>query len=146
MDMRFPKLREISIIPYGFLPLIFYYFTNSSSLWSRSLKALRRERDMLCRLMQKRFSEAERNRLYQKWGIGLGSKRRRFQLVNRLWSDAHDINHAAQSASIVGKLIRFREQGEAPKEMFGLSFVPAAPASRRSLGRKHNNDHWATLW
>ncbi|XP_058213203.1 kinesin-like protein KIN-7E isoform X2 [Rhododendron vialii] len=111
-----------------------------------SLKALRRERDMLCRLMQKRFSEAERNRLYQMWGIGLGSKRRRFQLVNRLWSDAHDINHAAQSASIVGKLIRFREQGEAPKEMFGLSFVPAAPASRRSLGRKHNNDHWASLW
>ncbi|KAF7143964.1 hypothetical protein RHSIM_Rhsim05G0068300 [Rhododendron simsii] len=111
-----------------------------------SLKALRRERDMLCRLMQKRFSEAERNRLYQMWGIGLGSKRRRFQLVNRLWSNAHDINHATQSASIVGKLIRFREQGEAPKEMFGLSFVPAAPASRRSLGRKRNNDHWASLW
>lgn len=112
------------------------------------MKALRREREMLCRLMQKRLSEAERNHLYQMWGIGLGSKRRRFQLVNRLWSDANDINHAAQSASVVAKLIRFREQVEAPKEMFGLSFAPApARSSRRSLGwKRSSNDNWATLW
>ncbi|KAH7852362.1 hypothetical protein Vadar_023915 [Vaccinium darrowii] len=102
-----------------------------------SLKAIRREREMLSRLMQKRFSEAERNGLYQKWGISLGSKRRRFQLANRLWSDASDINHVAESASIVGKLIRFREQGEALKGMLGLSFAPAR-ASRRSLGWKHS--------
>ncbi|CAL5377094.1 unnamed protein product [Camellia sinensis] len=100
-----------------------------------SLKALGREREMLSRLMQKRFSEMERNRLYQKWGINLQSKRRRLQLANRLWSDKNDTNHIVESAAIVGKLIRFSEQGGAIKEMFGLSFTPQRPhKSRRALG------------
>ncbi|GMP37731.1 hypothetical protein CsSME_00009297 [Camellia sinensis var. sinensis] len=100
-----------------------------------SLKALCREREMLSRLMQKRFSEMERNRLYQKWGINLQSKRRRLQLANRLWSDKNDTNHIVESAAIVGKLIRFSEQGGAIKEMFGLSFTPQRPhKSRRALG------------
>ncbi|GFY89895.1 ATP binding microtubule motor family protein [Actinidia rufa] len=79
----------------------------------------------------------ERNRLYQKWNIGLGSKRRRLQLVNRLWSNTNDKNHVVESAAIVGTLIRFSEQGQALKEMFGLSFTPPR-TSRRSLGWKRS--------
>uniref|UniRef100_A0A5B7AQS5 Kinesin-like protein n=1 Tax=Davidia involucrata TaxID=16924 RepID=A0A5B7AQS5_DAVIN len=102
-----------------------------------SMKAIRRERDVLSRLMYKRFSEVERNRLYKKWGIGLDSKRRRLQLVHRLWSDTKDTNHIMESAAIVAKLIRFSEQGQALKEMFGLSFTPRR-RSRRSFGWKYS--------
>ena len=101
------------------------------------MKALRREREMLTRLVYKRLSKEEKNILYQKWGIGLGSKRRRLQLVNRLWSDANDKNHVMESAAIVGKLIRFSEQGQALKEMFGLIFTPPR-TRRRSLGWKRS--------
>ncbi|KAL7002637.1 hypothetical protein U1Q18_003791 [Sarracenia purpurea var. burkii] len=102
-----------------------------------SLKALRREKVMLSRLIHKRFSEVERNIIYREWGISLGSKRRRLQLVNRLWSDTGDMIRIMQSASIVGKLIGFSQHGEALKEMFGLSFTPLR-TSRRSLGWKHS--------
>ncbi|KAK2978289.1 hypothetical protein RJ640_017140, partial [Escallonia rubra] len=89
-----------------------------------SMKALRRERETLSRLMYKRFTHQERNRFYEKWGISLNSKRRRLQLVQRLWSDTEDMNHVKESAAIVAKLIRFSEQGQAVKETFGLSFTP----------------------
>ncbi|KAK3029070.1 hypothetical protein RJ639_040122, partial [Escallonia herrerae] len=89
-----------------------------------SMKALRREREMLSRLMYKRFTHQERNRFYEKWGISINSKRRRLQLVQRLWSDTEDTNHVKESAAIVAKLIRFSEQGQAVKETFGLSFTP----------------------
>ncbi|XP_059647595.1 kinesin-like protein KIN-7F [Cornus florida] len=102
-----------------------------------SMKALRREREMLSRLMYKRFSGVERNGLYQKWGIHLDSKRRRLQLVHYLWSDTKDMNHIRESAAIVSKLIRFSEHGQAMKEMFGLSFTPPR-MSRRSLVWKHS--------
>lgn len=102
-----------------------------------SMKALRRERETLTKLMYKRFSEAERNSLYEQWGISLRSKRRRLQLVSRLWSDINDINRIYESATIVGKLIRFSEQGAANKEMFGLSFTPAR-ISRRSFSWKNS--------
>ncbi|KAA8546039.1 hypothetical protein F0562_020510 [Nyssa sinensis] len=102
-----------------------------------STKALRRERGVLSTLMYKRFSEVERIRLYQKWGIGLDSKRRRLQLVHRLWSDTKDMNHIMESAAIVAKLIRFSEQGQALKEMFGLSFAHP-PMIRRSFGWKYS--------
>ncbi|XAR59095.1 Plus-end-directed kinesin ATPase [Bertholletia excelsa] len=107
-----------------------------------SLKALRREREMLSRLVYKRFPEAERNRLYQKLGINLDSKRRKLQLVNCLWSDTNDMNHIVESAAIVGKLIKFSEQGGALKEMFGLSFFTpprmSRSRSRRSFGWKNS--------
>lgn len=103
-----------------------------------SEKALRRERETLSKLMRKRLSEAERNKLYQKWGIGLDSKRRRLQLASQLWSNAKDINHITESATIVAKLIRFVEQGNALKEMFGLSFTPLTTTRRRSLGWKNS--------
>ncbi|CAA2935265.1 kinesin KIN-7E isoform X1 [Olea europaea subsp. europaea] len=98
-----------------------------------SIKALRREREMLSKLMYKRYTEDERNRIYQIWGIKLNSKQRRLQLVHRLWSDTKDMNHISDSAAIVAKLIGFLEQGQALKEMFGLSFTPP-----RSLRRSFN--------
>ncbi|XP_059314284.1 kinesin-like protein KIN-7E [Lycium ferocissimum] len=101
-----------------------------------SLKALRRERDMLSRLIYKRFPGAERNEIYQKWGIHLNSKRRRHQLVHHLWSDT-DLNRVIESAAIVAKLIGFSDQGPALKEMFGLSITPPR-RSRRSFGWKNS--------
>ncbi|KAL5055574.1 hypothetical protein RYX36_036256 [Vicia faba] len=96
-----------------------------------SVKALRREREMLVKLMQKRFSEEERKRVFKEWGIGLNSKRRRMQLANRLWSNT-DMNHVMQSAAVVARLVRFSEQGRALKEMFGLSFTPQLTRRRNS--------------
>ncbi|WCJ40895.1 Kinesin-like protein KIN-7E [Euphorbia peplus] len=103
-----------------------------------SMKALHRERGMLTKLMQKRLSEEERKAIFQRWGIGWRSKQRRVQLVNRLWSNTEDINRIMESAAIVAKLVRFVEQGEAFKEMFGLSFTPPS-TRRRSLGWTHVN-------
>ncbi|PON99903.1 Kinesin-like protein [Trema orientale] len=102
-----------------------------------SMKALRREREVLSKLMQKRFSEEERKRLFQEWGIALDSKRRRLQLADRLWSNTKDMNHIRESAAIIAKLIRFVDQGQALKEMFGLSFTPPI-AKRRSYGWKNS--------
>ncbi|KAF5755825.1 putative plus-end-directed kinesin ATPase [Helianthus annuus] len=100
-----------------------------------SIKALRREKAMLSRLMNKRFSEEEKKKLYQKWGVNPNSKRRRLQLIHRLWTNTEDPNHLQDSASVVSKLIKFSEQGQALKEMFGLSFSPPKMV-RRSLGWK----------
>jgi centromeric protein E len=105
-------------------------------MWRDSMKALGREREMLSKLMQKRFPEAERKRLFQRWGIALDSKRRRLQLANQLWSNTNNMNHIIESATIVAKLIRFVEQGRALKEMFGLSFKPTL-AKRRSFSWKN---------
>ncbi|EXB43288.1 Kinesin-related protein 11 [Morus notabilis] len=102
-----------------------------------SMKALRREREVLGKLMQKRFSEEERKRLFREWGITLDSKRRRLQLANRLWSNPKDMNHVRVSAAIVAKLVRFADQGQALKEMFGLSFTPTI-TKRRSYGWKNS--------
>lgn len=101
------------------------------------MKALRRERRTLSKLMRKRFSEEERQKLYQKWGISLNSKQRRLQLVNQLWSNNKDMDHVMESAAMVAKLIRLVEQGRALKEMFGLSFTPPRPR-RRSYGWKNS--------
>ncbi|CAJ1933637.1 unnamed protein product [Sphenostylis stenocarpa] len=103
-----------------------------------SVKALRRERGMLVKLMQRRLSDKERVRLYEEWGISLDSKRRRMQLVNRLWSE-NDMNHVMQSATIVAKLVRFWERGKALKEMFGLSFTPQLTGRRLSYPWKNNS-------
>ncbi|RZB74121.1 kinesin-like protein KIN-7E isoform X1 [Glycine soja] len=103
-----------------------------------SVKALRRERGMLVKLMQRRLSEKERRRLYEEWGIALDSKRRRVQLGNRLWSE-NDMNHVMQSATIVAKLVRFWERGKALKEMFGLSFTPQLTGRRSSYPWKNSS-------
>ncbi|KAK8518734.1 hypothetical protein V6N13_017994 [Hibiscus sabdariffa] len=102
-----------------------------------SMRALQRERQTLTKLMQRRFSEEERKILYQKWGIELHSKQRRLKLVNKLWSNNKNMNHATESAAIVARLIKFVEQGRALKEMFGLSFTPPRP-TRRSFSWKNS--------
>ncbi|XP_042386129.1 kinesin-like protein KIN-7C [Zingiber officinale] len=95
-----------------------------SSTSPPSLRLLRRERDMLCRQMQKSLSTAERDSLYVKWGIALDSKQRRMQLAWRLWSEPKDLEHVRASASVVASLIGLLDQGHALKEMFGLTFSP----------------------
>lgn len=94
-----------------------------------SEKALKKERETLSKLMKKRFSDEERKKLYQRWDIRLDSKRRRQQLVSKLWTATEDKDHVLESASIVAKLVKFSEQGRALKGMFGLSF--SAPSMRR---------------
>ncbi|KAJ8647924.1 hypothetical protein MRB53_000947 [Persea americana] len=104
-----------------------------------SMKVLRREREMLSKQMQKRFSEVERENLYQKWGIALDTKQRKLQLAYRLWIDTGDMEHIRESAIIVAKLIGFVEPGQAMKEMFGLSFTPRKTrTSRRALVWKNS--------
>jgi centromeric protein E len=86
------------------------------------LKALSRERDMLAKQLQKKYTKTERERLYQKWGIPLDTKQRSLQLARRLWTDVRDMRHIEDSATLVAKLAGIVEPRHAPKEMFGLSF------------------------
>ncbi|KAK4424100.1 Kinesin-like protein KIN-7F [Sesamum alatum] len=102
-----------------------------------SKKALRREREMLSRLMYKSYTEDERNRLYEEWGISLNSKQRRLQLVHLLYSDTENMDHITKSAGIVAKLIGFSERGQALQEMLGLSFQ-SLRVSRRSFSWKNS--------
>lgn len=106
-------------------------------VWGHSTKALRREREVLMKIMQKRLSEKERKSLFMKWGIALDSKRRRMQLVNRLWSNT-DTNHIMESVAVIAKLVRFSEQGKALKEMFGLSFFTPHQTRRRAYAWKNS--------
>ncbi|KAH6789406.1 ATP binding microtubule motor family protein [Perilla frutescens var. frutescens] len=101
-----------------------------------SKKALQRERETLSRLMNRRYTVDERNRVYEEWGIGLDSKKRRLQLVHLLYSDMENMEHVRRSAAVVAKLIGFSEHGVALKEMFGLSFTPPR-ISRRSFSWKN---------
>nr|GME00145.1 kinesin-like protein NACK1 [Ipomoea batatas] len=97
-----------------------------------SIKALKRERDMLCKQMVRTFSASERNDMFQQWGIGLNSKQRRLQLCNKLWKNTKDVEHLKKSAALVAKLVGIIEPNAASKEMFGLSFAPQ-PMSLRSF-------------
>ncbi|KAK9690995.1 hypothetical protein RND81_09G169800 [Saponaria officinalis] len=96
-------------------------------------KAIRRERQALSKLVNKRYSDGERKRLYQHWNIKLDSKRRRFQLLSQLWTKTDNMDHIEESAGIVAKLVKFSDQGRAIKGMFGLSFSPPT-TRRRSYG------------
>ncbi|KAF5197470.1 Kinesin-like protein kin-7f [Thalictrum thalictroides] len=100
-----------------------------------SIRALRRERVMLSRRMQRRLSVKERENLYQKWGIGLDTKQRRLQLVQCLWTNTEDMDHIMDSADVIAKLVGLLKPGQVLKEMFGLSF---APTSQRSFSWKHS--------
>ncbi|KAK2990944.1 hypothetical protein RJ640_020921 [Escallonia rubra] len=100
-----------------------------------SSKVLNREREVLSKQILKKFSSKERQALYQKWGIKLNSKQRRVQLTRRLWTDTKDMEHIKESAALVAKLVGFVESGEAPKEIFGLSFS-LQPANLRSYSWK----------
>ncbi|MCE3215794.1 hypothetical protein HAX54_003572 [Datura stramonium] len=100
-----------------------------------SLSALNREREMLSKLLLKKFSSKERDNLYEKWGIGLKTKRRRLQLCHQLWKDTKDMDHIQESATVISKLVGFEEQNEVPKEMFELNFSPG-PKNLRSFSWK----------
>ncbi|KAL5215999.1 hypothetical protein ABZP36_007400 [Zizania latifolia] len=89
-----------------------------------SAKKLQHEREMLCRLMQRRLSIEEREGMYTKWGVSLASKRRRLRVARRLWTETKDLEHVRESASLVARLIGLLEPGKALREMFGLSFAP----------------------
>nr|XP_023898958.1 kinesin-like protein KIN-7I isoform X1 [Quercus suber] len=102
-----------------------------------SAKALKQERVMLCRKMQKKFSKKERVLLYQKWGIKLNTKQRCLQLTYLLWKDTKDMNHIKESASLIANLMGFVEPGQAPKEIFGLSVIPR-PVNQRAFKWKHS--------
>ncbi|KAK3011615.1 hypothetical protein RJ639_011683 [Escallonia herrerae] len=100
-----------------------------------SMKALRRERQMLCKQMQKRLTEQDRESLYLRWGVGLNTRNRRLQLAYRLWTDAENMDHITDSAIVVAKLVGFVEPVQAPKEMFGLNFAPRRTTRSYSLKR-----------
>ncbi|KAL0333013.1 UNVERIFIED_CONTAM: Kinesin-like protein KIN-7H [Sesamum calycinum] len=101
-----------------------------------SEKALRDERRTLSKRMMSKFSEQERESLFLKWGIGLNTKLRRQQLAQRLWSKTEDMDHIADSAFLVAKLVGFIEPGNAPnKEMFGLNFTPRRTSRTYSFKR-----------
>nr|CAB3447377.1 unnamed protein product [Digitaria exilis] len=105
-----------------------------------SAKKLQREREMLARQMQKRLTTEEREHLYTKWGISLDSKKRKLQVARRLWTEAKDLEHVRESASLVAKLIGLQEPGQVLREMFGLSFAPQQqppPRRRSSNGWKY---------
>lgn len=96
-----------------------------------SMKELNRERTMLSKQISKKYGRKEREELYKKWGIELNTKKRALQLARSLWTDTVDMKHIKESAALVAKLIEFVEPSQAPKEVFGLSFLPKSK-SRRS--------------
>lgn len=96
-----------------------------------SLKGLYRERETLSKQVHQKFSRKEREELYKKWGIALNTKQRSLQLARRIWSSTKDMNHIKESASLVAKLIDFVQPGQAPKEIFGLSFSHGPGSKRR---------------
>ncbi|XP_047310279.1 kinesin-like protein KIN-7F [Impatiens glandulifera] len=102
-----------------------------------SLKALRREREMLTKQMERRLSVEERECLFLKWGIKLNSKYRRLQLASMLWSKTDDMEHISECAYIITKLVGSSEPKQAAKEMFALNFAPHTP-QRRSYSIKRS--------
>ncbi|KAJ0770861.1 putative plus-end-directed kinesin ATPase [Helianthus annuus] len=104
---------------------------------SSTERALRREREMLTKQMHKKLTEQEREGLFLRWGIGLNTKYRRIQLANKLWSQVDDMNHVADSAVVVAKLVGLiSDPDHAPKEMFGLNLTP--PQAKKSYSFKRS--------
>lgn len=102
-----------------------------------SAKSLHRERKMLSKLMRKMFSKKDRENLYKKWGVNLKTKRRKLQICRQLWTESTNMEHIKESASIVAKLLGFKEPGHAPKEMFGLS-LSMKPIKGKSFNWRHS--------
>ena len=108
---------------------------NSNIFCGGSVKDLIRERGMLSRQIQKKFSRKQKEELYKKWDIGLNTKQRSLQLARRVWTDT-DMVHVKESAALVAKLLGFVEPSQAPKEVIGLSILPRS-ITRRSYSWKH---------
>ncbi|XP_022752076.1 kinesin-like protein KIN-7I [Durio zibethinus] len=101
-----------------------------------SVKELIRERGMLSKQINKKFSRKEKEELFKKWGIGLNTKQRSLQLARSVWTNMKDMVHVKESAALVAKLLGFVEPSQAPKEVVGLSILPRS-ITRRSSGWKH---------
>lgn len=105
------------------------------NIYVKSERALRREREMLTKQMYKKLTEQERESLFLRWGIALNTKYRRIQLANKLWSQVDDMEHVADSAVVVAKLVGLiSDPGHAPKEMFGLNLT--TPQVKKSYSFK----------
>lgn len=102
------------------------------------MKDLQREREALSKQVHQKLSRKEREELYKKWGVVLNTKQRSLQVAHRIWTDTKDMDHISQSASIVAKLVGFVEPGQAPKEIFGLSFLPRSSSRRVYRWRSHS--------
>ncbi|GLJ25893.1 hypothetical protein SUGI_0496310 [Cryptomeria japonica] len=89
-----------------------------------NIKALRRERNMLARQMQRNLTVSERQTLFKKWGIALDTKQRKLQLAQKVWTDIQDMDHIQNSANLVAKLVGCWKPGQVSKEMFELNFTP----------------------
>ncbi|KAL5847763.1 hypothetical protein ACOSQ3_011287 [Xanthoceras sorbifolium] len=96
-----------------------------------SSRDLQREREILSKQIHQKFPRKERENLYKKWNISLNTKQRSVQLARRIWTETQDMNHINESAALVAKLVGFIQPGQAPKEIFGLSFLPRS-SNRRS--------------
>lgn len=86
---------------------------------------------MLSQQLKKKFTKEQRQNLFLKWGIGLQTKHRGWQLAHLLWTETKDMNHVAESAAIVSKLVTFVKPEQAFKEMFGLSFAPRRRSNKK---------------
>ncbi|GAV75894.1 Kinesin domain-containing protein/DUF3490 domain-containing protein [Cephalotus follicularis] len=86
-----------------------------------SMRALHHERHLLSQLMKNRLSEENRENLFLKWGIGLNTKNRRLNLVQRLWTNTEDMDHITESATVIAKLVGFVEPEQDFKGMFGVN-------------------------
>ncbi|XP_010687583.2 kinesin-like protein KIN-7B [Beta vulgaris subsp. vulgaris] len=95
-----------------------------ASYVSSSIKALKQEREDLARRVSSRLTAEERETLYRRWDIPPeGKQKRRLQLVNKLWTNPHNMQHVQESADVVAKLVGFCESGEQlSREMFELNF------------------------
>ncbi|KAF6139814.1 hypothetical protein GIB67_009661 [Kingdonia uniflora] len=95
------------------------------------IRTLKQEREQLAKRVSSRLSSEELEMLYMKWEIPPGGKQRRLQLVNRLWTDPHNMQHIQDSAQVVAKLVGFCESDQqASREMFALNFV--LPTDKKS--------------
>lgn len=76
--------------------------------------------------MKVRLTPRQRDELYVCWGVPRASKKRKEQLVGRLWSDPHNMREVEASARIVGHLAGFTDRGGIPPEILELRFSPPA--------------------
>nr|AMS24226.1 kinesin 7-IIe protein [Marsilea vestita] len=98
---------------------------DESSSLAASLRALKRERDLLAKRIKASLQLEEREELFAKWQIPVDSKQRKMQLVYKIWTDTQDLAHIEDSAKLVARVAGFWEPGKAAsKEMFELAFAP----------------------
>ncbi|KAM2313851.1 hypothetical protein ACFX1S_026951 [Malus domestica] len=98
---------------------------------SASIKALKQEREYLAKRVSSKLTAEEREMLYAKWEIPPGGKQSRLQLVNKLWTDPHNMQNVQERAEVVAKLVGFCDSGEhISKEMFELNF--AHPSDKKT--------------